>query len=1373
MQSSHEQLHFLRYPVSAEYNEFLSRHEQEQQERNTKKTNNMVGAASKSGSSMPGGWGKGEEQKSTYSVEQDIQDHGDNLVAGVIGKTGEVVDETGKTVGKVTEGEAGELVGNVVTATGDIIGKDGGVIGKALPLGELTEGGETKEGGGFSIMGATKGVKGIVDTVDGTVQTVNRTLPLVGDLTKGIGLGEGQGGVLGGVLGGGQDEKGSQGGLVGNTLGNVTGALGGQSEKGTSSDNALGGLLGGVLGQSQSGGPLGGVLGGTEPLNRDQSVTDKDEKLTQLLAEQKEEADDKASLTENAKQNLFENNETTSEVAPIDLQDVEKSQPDVDADGKLTTGGENTQTETEDSQGAKTDLTEQSTIDGKSDLQEVDAEPIEEATEGAETVKDDATEKAGTAQTDAQSRVPDDIATLDIPVSQIPDGLKSELPEDVQTADIPVSQIPFDAQSKLPADLVSKLPSDLASQVEEAKSGAETVRESDATEDWANQQNPEEQFDVPEDAQTGEFPKTEGVTEGVESEGVEGEGFEAVDEGVDSGVEGIEDVAETATAKTGDVPDIDVTAASESAPKSTIKDDIKSVLSTIRSAIPDDQRTVSVAGDKLLQPFEKFPGAQVDDDGRVIFDDVSIGRIAEGNPEDLVGMNIDAEGNIVNERGSIIGKAELKSEVAEELLKDTIDFSILKGAKVNKAGNLVNDKGEAVGRIVSGILKHLVGRKANELGEIWNDSGKVIGKAEPIPETEREELSEPAPFEDFPGATVESNGHVLFEGDIVGRVIEGDPKKLKGKKVDDDGDILDKSGNAIGKAERWEPESEPEPEPEAPVDNSALAGKRVNKAGNVVDKDGTIYGRIVEGDIKRLIGRMCDKDGNVRSESGDIIGRAELVAEGDREGAKEGPFAELPGCTVAKDGTIVTPSGDIVGRLVQGDAKVLFGRPIDEDGDILDRNGNLLGKAERWEPEAAPERQKGPMEGRKVNRSGEVVDEDGDVIGKLTSGEIKACAGKPVNEDNDVVDSKGRVVGHVELLEDIPEPKGPMEGKVVNKEGFVVSDSGETLGKLTSGELSICAGKKVNEDNDVVDSKDRVVGHVTAISDLPQKKGPMEGRKVNKNGEVCDEDGNIIGRLTTGEVTICSGKEVNSDNDVVDSKDRVVGHVTLVEDIVEEEEVPEETEEEKQARIEAEADRKLAKNLGGLIEQGLDRLRPICKMITQKIEAAERQPKEERDEEQLVKDVKPLIEEGGKLLTELNGSVRALDPDGRIQQNAKSKAQTREATPEEHHLAEVLKELTGTITETVEGAKRKLEDLPKAKAELNPLWGLLTEPLFQILAAVGLLLTGVLNLVGRLLNGLGLGKIVDGLLGTLGLNRLLDGLGLGSLTKALGGGKKK
>lgn len=42
--------------------------------------------------------------------------------------------------------------------------------------------------------------------------------------------------------------------------------------------------------------------------------------------------------------------------------------------------------------------------------------------------------------------------------------------------------------------------------------------------------------------------------------------------------------------------------------------------------------------------------------------------------------------------------------------------------------------------------------------------------------------------------------------------------------------------------------------------------------------------------------------------------------------------------------------------------------------------------------------------------------------------------------------------------------------------------------------------------------------------------------------------------------------------------------------------------------------------------------------------------------------------------------------------------------------------------------------MPHAKKQLNPLWGLLAEPLGQILAAVGLLLSGVLGLVGKLVS---------------------------------------
>jgi hypothetical protein len=170
----------------------------------------------------------------------------------------------------------------------------------------------------------------------------------------------------------------------------------------------------------------------------------------------------------------------------------------------------------------------------------------------------------------------------------------------------------------------------------------------------------------------------------------------------------------------------------------------------------------------------------------------------------------------------------------------------------------------------------------------------------------------------------------------------------------------------------------------------------------------------------------------------------------------------------------------------------------------------------------------------------------------------------------------------------------------------------------------------------------------------------------------------------------------------------------------------------------------------------------------QRIEKAERTPKEELDEEALVQNVKPLLEEGGQILQECNGSVRALDPDGRIAEQAKARAASHEASPEEHTLANQLSELAETVTSTIDSGKNMIADMPHAKKELNPLWGLLSEPLFQIIAAVGLLLNGVLSLVGRLLDGLGLGGLVKGLLGGLGLDQLLSNLGLTSLTDALG-----
>lgn len=572
-------------------------------------------------------------------------------------------------------------------------------------------------------------------------------------------------------------------------------------------------------------------------------------------------------------------------------------------------------------------------------------------------------------------------------------------------------------------------------------------------------------------------------------------------------------------------------------------------------------------------PFEDFPGAIVEKSGKITFEGQVIGEVVEGDVKKMIGKIVDEDGDILDKNGNVIGKAE-RTEEEPEPVEEGPDYSVLFDKKVNKLGNVTDDSGRVVGRIIQGVLKNMIGRRCDKDGAIWGDSGKKIGQAEPIPDSEKEELKEPAPFEDFPDATVESNGDVVHNGEVIGKVIEGDAKKLKGKKVDADGDILSASGNVLGKAERWEaPEEEKAPE----VDNSSLAGKRVNKAGNVVNKSGEIYGRVVEGDIKQLAGKMCDKQGFVRNEGGDIIGKCEAVPEGDREGLKEGPFTDFDGCTVNKEGKVVTSSGEVVGRLVLGDAQVLFGRAVDDDGEIVDKNGNVIGRAERWQEEEV-KKDVNPMSGRKVNKEGNVVDENGDIIGKLTTGDLKVCAGKKIDDDGDVVDQKGNSLGHVTLLEDIVEDEPELE--------------------LEELEL----------------------------------------------------------------------------------------------------EEPQETEEEKKKREEAELDKKICTQMIYCVEDALGKIKPVLKQIISHIDKAERTPKDELDEQDLVDKVKPLIEEGGRILSEANASIRALDPGGRLASQAKAKTAAHEATPEEYHLADCLKEVCFLLFALYENLLIIIYSLP----ELSP-----------------------------------------------------------------------
>ncbi|KAJ6475116.1 hypothetical protein C8R47DRAFT_936990, partial [Mycena vitilis] len=193
---------------------------------------------------------------------------------------------------------------------------------------------------------------------------------------------------------------------------------------------------------------------------------------------------------------------------------------------------------------------------------------------------------------------------------------------------------------------------------------------------------------------------------------------------------------------------------------------------------------------------------------------------------------------------------------------------------------------------------------------------------------------------------------------------------------------------------------------------------------------------------------------------------------------------------------------------------------------------------------------------------------------------------------------------------------------------------------------------------------------------------------------------------------------------------------------------------------ETDTDRVLAERLAHIIEGANQKCTPLCKMIRKHIEAMFERTEAERDEAELVKNVKPLLQQAETILHETNGAVRGADPGDRLSNTATRNVQDHTATPEEQRLAEAVKVMVEEVGGTIEWAKDKLDSFPKAKNDLGPLLDAMGQPLTQIVAGVGLLLAGVLNLVGQLLKGLGLDSLLKGIVAATGLDKIYKGLGL-------------
>ncbi|CEJ00928.1 hypothetical protein RMCBS344292_14968 [Rhizopus microsporus] len=399
--------------------------------------------------------------------------------------------------------------------------------------------------------------------------------------------------------------------------------------------------------------------------------------------------------------------------------------------------------------------------------------------------------------------------------------------------------------------------------------------------------------------------------------------------------------------------------------------------------------------------------------------------------------------------------------------------------------------------------------------------------------------------------------------------------------------------------------------------------------------------------------------------------------------------------------------------------------------------------------------------GKKVNKSGLVIDKkSGSIIGRLVEGKAKKLTSKKIGENGVIADEKGNTIGRVE----------PVDQDASDETSDSESDDERSPNSTGARELKETKSKGADESGDGGRAIEQNKRDAEKPEDDNSSNQAEEKREAKKSDDENKDTESITKHSSPHPLVDEHPAEVKKSGKVVDKNDNIVGNVDKQIAHNNAEMIKQKTDEEYKEEAEEEEYKKLADSMSNAIEQSLDKIKPILKMITETIEHEESKPEKERDEQKLVDNVRPLIEQASNILSEAHGAIKALDPTGQIAKTAQAKTSQRKASPEEYHLAELLSQLTGEVTTTIDKAKKKIKNMPYAKKQLSPLWNILQSPLLQILSAVGLLLAGVLGLVGNILNGLGLGSIVNSILGGIGLNKILEGFGLGD---ALSLGSKK
>ncbi|KAJ0425970.1 hypothetical protein BJY00DRAFT_308096 [Aspergillus carlsbadensis] len=294
-------------------------------------------------------------------------------------------------------------------------------------------------------------------------------------------------------------------------------------------------------------------------------------------------------------------------------------------------------------------------------------------------------------------------------------------------------------------------------------------------------------------------------------------------------------------------------------------------------------------------------------------------------------------------------------------------------------------------------------------------------------------------------------------------------------------------------------------------------------------------------------------------------------------------------------------------------------------------------------------------------------------------------------------------------------------GLAVSEGGKVLDDDGEVIGRVVEGELEDLIGQTVDDDGEILDENGDFIGRVDVLREgedgaREEEFHVFEGLKANKQGNVMDAEGVPVARVVSG--TAVEGREIGRDGRIRDCNGTVIGEVELI---------PED------------------ERLYAIVRQMRDAVEPLRRQM----KLASRASRTMSGSENLAKDFKPLVEDARLALHECDTALRAHT--------------SNQAEPVDRHLADLIKELGESVVDTIDSACQITAD-SHASQLIHPLITLLVEPPLRVTVAIALRVVGF---YARILNSVGIGKILRAVLRRLGVYRRLEEFGLGAVIDVL------